>query len=157
MIDKAEIIARLCYDLETGKVRRTRDGVELRNVAKNGYLRGRVCGELHYVHRLVVLCMTGDWPSADVDHIDGDRSNNRWVNLRAATRAENLQNRSATTKSASGVRNVYFDKPSGKWQVKVMRSGRSKSFGYFGTLEEASSVALTAKAEMHEFHPRLTR
>lgn len=154
MSEPAEIIARLVYSPETGKVTRFHDGRELCNVAKNGYLRGRVLGELHYVHRLAVLCMTGSWPSADVDHIDGDRANNRWANLRSASRAENLQNRSLVTRAASGVRNVY-PAPNGRWQVKVMVDGRSKSFGYFDLLTDAAEAAKGAKAQLHRFNPEL--
>lgn len=125
--------------------------------AKNGYMRCNVDGRLYYMHRLAWLYMTGGWPAGDIDHVDGDRANNRWANLRAATRSQNAQNRSATSAASSGVRNVYFDNPSGRWQVKVMVNYRSKSFGYYQTIEEAAEVARLAKSDMHTFNPEFTR
>lgn len=125
--------------------------------AKNGYLRARVDGTLYYIHRLAWLYMNGSWPDSEIDHKDGDRANNRWVNLRSANRAENKQNISSKTFNLSGVRNVYHDKKSGKWQVKIMKGYKSKSFGYFKTIEEASNAAFMAKRLEHKFNPEFVR
>ena len=125
--------------------------------AKNKYLRGRVDGALYYSHRLAWLYMTGSWPIGDVDHIDGDRANNAWENLRESSRAQNCQNIERASISSSGVKNVYFDRPSSRWQVKIMRNYKSKSYGYFETIQEAELVAIRAKQEAHEFHPAFTR
>lgn len=63
-----------------------------------GYLKMSVCGEEYLAHRLAFLWMTNDWPKYHVDHIDHDRSNNRWVNLRDVPLAINNQNTPKTGK-----------------------------------------------------------
>jgi hypothetical protein len=128
-------------------------GALVGSASANGYLRVSIDGTLYYLHRLTFLYVTGAFPVADVDHVDGDRSNNRWANLRQASRAENLQNLGRSTSAKSGVRNVYFYAPSGKWQAKVTVDGRSRSFGYFQSIPEAAAAAAAGKREMHAFSP----
>ena len=59
----------------------------------SGYCQIKVGGPLFYTHRLAFLYMTGRWPSAEIDHIDHNRGNNAWGNLREATRSQNLASR----------------------------------------------------------------
>lgn len=94
-----------------------------------------------YAHRLAFLYMTGSIPEV-VDHINGDPSDNKWCNLRAATRSENMRNRKASGKSGViGVRET----PSGRWGVKVNR----KYYGTYDTIEEAAEVSKKVREELH--------
>lgn len=156
-LTQQELALVLRYEPTSGTFTRIANGKLVGSPSANGYLRCRVNGRFYFLHRLAFLAMTGSFPPEDVDHIDGVRANNAWSNLRAASRGGNCQNRSAVTTAKSGVRNVYWNAKSQRWQVKVTLGGRSKSFGYFATVAEAAPVAKAAKAALHSFHPVLTR
>lgn len=151
------------YDPVTGlfvrnlSVSNIKKGSVIGCASKNGYLRGRINGTLYYIHRLAWLYVTGKWPDFDIDHKDGNVKNNAWENLREATRSENKENITKHSNSNSGIRNVYFDKNSCKWQVKIMKGYKSKSFGYFSTIEDASEAAIVAKRDLHKFQPEFIR
>lgn len=68
-------------------------------VNSDGYLQVKTGGKAYIAHRLIWLYVTGEWPSDQVDHRNGDRLDNRWENLRVVTGAVNSQNRK---KSRSG-------------------------------------------------------
>ena len=92
-----------------------------------------------YTHRYIYEMFNGPIPDEmDVDHIDGDKSNNKISNLRILNRADNAFNRqSANSNSKSGVRGVFFHKATQKYQVSV----RGKYYGVFSTMKEAEKVA----------------
>lgn len=92
-----------------------------------GYLAGKFMGSYLSAHRAAFACMTGQFPAADVDHIDGDRGNNKWANLRSVSRSQNCSNRSLHKNNTSGHVGVSFDKKSGMWRVKL----KGKLIGLF--------------------------
>jgi hypothetical protein len=100
-----------------------------------GYQRKR-----YYIHRLIFLMHNGFMPS-EVDHIDGDKSNNRVENLRAATHAQNGRNRPAQTNNKSGIKNVVWSNVRKKWVVYVKVNGKNTNFGGFEDLELAALMA----------------
>jgi muconolactone delta-isomerase len=83
-----------------------------------------------------VMGVTG---KVEVDHINGDRLDNRKANLRIVTRAQNAQNIVRTGDSSSQHRGVYFAK--GKWRAVVRVDGRSRHLGVFNTEAEAAAAA----------------
>ena len=99
-------------------------------------------------HQLAWLYMTGEWPEADIDHINGDRADNRWANLRAATRRQNLQNTGIRKSNTSGLKGVSYDASRGKWKAQMRLPGVARFIGRFDTKEEASA-AYNAFAEAH--------
>lgn len=103
-------------------------------------------------HRLAFLYMTGAFPEKQVDHIDGDRGNNAWSNLRAVTQSENLRNTIIFKRNTSGAPNVHWNKAAGKWRVIVCQ----KYAGSFSDKMEAVSVAQRLRKEngYHENHGR---
>lgn len=106
-------------------------------------------GRCYKAHRLAFLSMTGEWPTGEVDHMDGDRLNNRFGNLRDVSHAVNLQNRrNATSRSESGILGVQ--KNWNKWYAVITTNGQSKNLGGYATPEEASAVYLQAKRRLHE-------
>lgn len=91
-------------------------------------------------HRLAWLVMTGSWPDNDVDHINGNRDDNRWANLRAATRSQNNMNSRMRVSNVTGMKGVAFNKARGTWQASIKIGGKYKHLGVFSSPEEAKSA-----------------
>jgi hypothetical protein len=125
-------------------------GDALSSLTDKGYLRASVGGKSYRVHRLVFLYQYGYMPT-QVDHIDGDRMNNRIENLREATSSQNNQNRKAT--SSSGIKGVVWHKQSNKWVASICVNRKSAHLGSFLSIEEAAVVANKARQLAHgEFY-----
>lgn len=146
--------SRLSYAPETGALYWMAPGLGRRAIKEaggfsNGYLATRIDGTLYYNHRLAWLLTHGVWPVDKIDHVNGNRVDNRLVNLREATHSENLQNlRSARSDSRSGLMGAFFRR-SGVYFSRIMTSGRLTHLGYFKTAEEANSAYLEAKRRLH--------
>lgn len=100
-----------------------------------GYPHGRINGKAHLAHRVIWAMQTGSWPQHQVDHINGDRSDNRWVNLREATEAQNQWNKGVRKDCASGYKGVR--RVRGKWQARLRTNGHTIQIGGFETAEDA--------------------
>jgi HNH endonuclease len=120
-------------------------------LAENGYIQIGIDRSQYWAHRLAFLYMLGRWPTDKTDHINRIKSDNRWCNLRDATHAQNMRNRSAPA------RKKYFDLPRGvveptgraKFPVYI----RSKWLGGYYTVQEASAVYEAAARERYgEFY-----
>jgi hypothetical protein len=121
------------------------------SVSHNGYLRTRISGRNVFVHR-VVLAMHGVQVDDGmvVDHINGDRLDNRIENLRVVPFAQNLQNRSrANANNSTNVLGVSLYGARYKASIRVQGEDRQRVLGYFDTIDEARSAYLSAKAELH--------
>jgi HNH endonuclease len=110
----------------------------------NGYLRIRFAGGMQLVHRLAWLYVHGEMPPEQIDHIDGNRSNNRIENLRLATNAQNSQNNHVA-------KGVSFYKPTGVWRCRLNKAKQCIVNSYHKTYDEARSAYLEAKRQHHEF------
>lgn len=146
----------LDYDPEAGKFTwkiqsgNARPGGRAGCLRAYGYWGMKIDKRPHLAHRLAILWMTGDWPTEDVDHINGDRTDNRWKNLREVSRKVNLQNqRRARSDNAKGVLGVYQIKETGKWRARIQVDGRSVHIGCFDTSEEAHDAYVLKKRELH--------
>lgn len=111
---------------------------------------GRIFGQLFYAHRVVWALHYGAWPPFDVDHEDGDRSNNRIGNLRDATHQQNMQNKKLYANNRSGATGVSWHKRTKRWAAGYRVSGKRFHVGYFDTVSEA--VAARAAATGGVFH-----
>ena len=89
---------------------------------KNGYLTGKFKGKFLSAHRAAYACMLGRWPDDLIDHIDGNKENNKWENLRPVTRAENNANRARMANNTSGAVGVHWDKKCDRWVSKIRGS-----------------------------------
>ena len=122
-----------------------------------GYLRVRVAGHHYYVHRLIYMLVTGRDPrEMQIDHVNQNRPDNRWCNLRLVTKSENLQNKCQYANNKSGVTGVYFRKDSGQWRAAIGSGSTRISLGSFKTKELAIEARLAAENEhgYHENHGR---
>ena len=123
------------------------------NSHPNGYRYIRIDGRRYMAHRVAWMYMTGAFPLEDIDHIDGNRSNNIFSNLRQATRAENTQNRPMRSNSISGLRGVFWHKPSAKFSARIVVDGVKHYLGYFTDPIAAHQAYLDAKTKLHHFQP----
>ncbi len=120
---------------------------------RHGYCRVHIDGTDYQAHRLAWLYVTGSLSIKDIDHVNGNRADNRFGNLREASRCENLQNqRRAHSDSKSGYLGV--DKhASGLWRALIKAEGKHRHLGLFKTAEEAYQVYIAAKTQLHPFSP----
>jgi hypothetical protein len=143
------------YDCRTGKFTRlnnmssnARVGGIAGGYQNTGYIAIHVSNTLYLAHRLAWVWMTGKWPS-EIDHRNGNRSDNTWANLRQVTRSVNNQNqRRAHLNSRTGVLGVA---PNGKtsFQANIQVNGKPHYLGTFRTIEAARAAYLKAKSELH--------
>lgn len=150
-VSLSTLTARLGYDPDTG--------IFTRRVARGRYPAGSVAGcsdhygyqviriddVLYKAHRLAWLYMTGEWPHDDIDHINGQPSDNRFSNLRQASAAQNLANRGLQKNNTTGVTGVYWERSSGKWMAGIMVGQRSINLGLHETFEGARSARRRAE------------
>lgn len=130
-------------------------GREAFTTNERGYLQGRIDWKLYYAHRIIWKMVTGEDPD-DIDHINGNRSDNRWLNLRNVTRSENLKNRAISRNNTSGKMGVEKTKW-GTWKSSIGHQGKSKSLGSFAAFDEASAARELAERELgyHKNHGRM--
>lgn len=118
-----------------------------------GYRQISVDGRSFHAHRVAWAIHYGEWPALFLDHINGDRSDNRIANLRQCTYAENHQN----VKSHRGARSKYvgvdLHKGTGKWRARICRLGVVTDLGLFSEEIDAYAAYCKAKAELHTFNP----
>jgi len=144
----------LTYDPETGsffwKVRRghMRPGDQAGNIDSIGYVRLRLHGVLHHAHRLAWLIFYGEWPGREIDHVNGDRADNRIANLREANRSQQGQNKAMQRNNSSGFKGVCWFKPRGRWKAEICVLGERKHLGYFDD-PQLASLAYQAAAKKH--------
>ena len=118
---------------------------------RDGYIRIFIDGKSYLAHRLAWLYETGIINKIDIDHIDGNRSNNMISNLREATRSINLQNlkKAKIDNLSSGLLGVCFDAKAGKYRSAITLNGKRKHLGYYETAEKAHGVYLEEKRRIH--------
>lgn len=117
----------------------------------SGYLRMIVDGHRDYAHRLAWLYVHGEHPPAEIDHKNGDRSDNRIENLRLASRSENGRNLSRKRNNTSGVPGVSWDRRRSRWVAYVNPNGRKVSLGSF--IDRDSAIAARRAGEAAHFGP----
>lgn len=120
------------------------------NVGSGGYVRVNIMGKRYLAHRLIWMMVHGEWPQ-EVDHINGNRTDNRLCNLRAVDRQENMRNVARRSDNSSGFTGVSYAKRENRYLAYITIDKVMRVIGRFNTIEEA--VAARAKAETeHGFH-----
>lgn len=116
----------------------------------NGYLRIAIDGKRYYAHRLAWFYVTGKWPKHEIDHINGKRNDNRWVNIRSATRLMNAQNiKRANSHSRTKVRGVSWSKDKKRFVARIKFPDRYAFLGYFKDIDSARDAYIYAKRAHH--------
>ena len=160
-ITQAELKRILHYCPETGvftRKIRTANCVQVGDVAGsvdgNGYLLIQYKGIKYKTHRLAFLYMNGEWPENEVDHINHNKIDNRWNNLRLADRTKNNRNASQRKDNTSGVTGVSWHSRDSKWMASISHQKKLIHLGYFNCSTAAilARKAAEIKYEFHENH-----
>lgn len=155
----AEYLARvISYDPHTGifiwiKNSRRTDltGLPAGNIQKWGYreisFRDSNRKVRFKAHCVAWFIMTGDWPTFDIDHRNGNRDDNSWSNLREATRSQNNMNSGPPKNNSSGVKGVRWNQRYRKWESNIRINGSAVYLGRFFEFEDAVSARKIAEIQ----------
>mgnify|MGYP003442342832 CR=1 FL=1 len=120
-----------------------------------GYRTGGIWGVSYKAHRLIWVIMTGREPASLIDHIIGDKADNRWENLRLTDKSGNGCNRAAPVTNTSGLKGASWDKLQSKWRAQIQHRGKTIYLGLFDTPEAAHAAYASAAHKMHKEFARL--
>lgn len=115
----------------------------------NGYLSGAVFDQRVFSHRVIWAIQTGNWPVLQIDHIDGNRANNRWNNLRQASRSENMKNVRSHKGSTSKYLGVSWASRDRRWVARIRVNGKYVSLGSHRSEIDAAIAYDKAAAQHH--------
>jgi hypothetical protein len=147
---------KLTYDIDTGiftwKIKRK--SVNKGDIAgyamKDGYIMIGINGKRILAHRLAWFFVTGELPFDQIDHIDGNKGNNSFKNLRPASHSQNQHNRAMLKNNISGIKGVCFDMASGKFRAYCMINMVNKQIGSFDDKNEAEKAVKKYREENHK-------
>lgn len=158
MITQKRLRELFLYDAETGIfTRRVSVGRHGRHKAhvvagtrqNHGYVVMCVDGRRYMAHRLAWLYMYGEWPSCDIDHLNGVRNDNRLANLRLATRAQNMQNVRHHKHNTSGYKGVSWMPSRRKWRAYIFVDYKQRHIGLYDTPQEAHVARKKEEQKLH--------
>lgn len=152
------LIETLDYNPETGEFTwknpssyQMHPGDKAGTLNASGYILICINGIRYKAHRLAWFYHYGEWPSDEapqIDHINGNKADNRISNLRCATRVKNSRNHKGRSTNTSGCTGVSFKKSNGKWQAVIGDGhGKYKLLGYFLNYEDAVNARKQAEKE----------
>lgn len=125
MVTQQELHSMFAYVYETGKLIHLRTvqggkqaGQEAGSPHNMGYLQIMINRRKYLIHRLIWMYVYGEWPS-QIDHINGNRSDNRIENLRTCTYSQNHGNRRIGKNNTSGAKGIFLNKKDNLWSVYV--------------------------------------
>lgn len=119
---------------------------------KTAYVRIKICGRSYMAHRLVFLYTDGILPDDQVDHINGDGTDNRKSNLRIVTSTGNNQNSAMRWNNKTGITGVEWNKRQKRWIACIKVGGKRMQLGSFVSKDEAARVRRDAEGKFG-FHP----
>ena len=120
------------------------------SLGSHGYFQVKLMGKIYLVHRLIYTLINGQIPN-NVDHIDGNKTNNKIENLRSCTQSENRMNACRSTSNKIGIKGVCWSKSNKCWRVQVKKQSKKVYDAFFDDLELAEFVAIEARNKHHGF------
>jgi hypothetical protein len=159
MLTQAELKKLLIYDPDTGVFvnRITRNprapiGAIAGTDHPDGYRHMKIDRKCYLSHRLAWLYIYGEWPKKQLDHINGDRKDNRIENLRLVCNKQNSENQTLHVNNTSGYRGVTWDKSAQKWMAQIRHNNVRKFIGRYESLKEAANAAKNARDQLFTHH-----
>jgi len=145
------LLSLFSYDQETGALTRKKDGRKTWPTNGQGYYNISVDGKRMLLHRLAWFYVHGAWPN-QIDHINGDKTDNRITNLRSVSHTDNMRNRPRYKSNTSGVTGVHWREDRKCWRAMLGH----KRLGHFKTKVEATLARKHAEEELgyHKNHGR---
>lgn len=149
------------FDAESGVLvwrvssARAQAGVVAGTVTREGYVSIGHKGTQYQAHRIVWAMHYGEWPSSDIDHINGVKSDNRISNLRLCN---DIQNQRNVNKKCNGRHSKHkgVDRHKSRWRARIRTGdGKRLDLGYFHTEEEAAAAYAEAARKFHGEFARL--
>ena len=137
MLSRDRLVFLLSYDPDTGVFTRNvsagrgRRGERAGTVRPDGRRQIAIDGVLHLEQRLAFLWMTGHLPETEIDHENATPSDNRWSNLRPATRSQNEANKRLSSANTSGLKGVSWSKSRAGWLAQLKHNKRASNLGVF--------------------------
>jgi hypothetical protein len=136
------------FDYKDGNLFWKKTKKQITNIEPIGYVRVCLNKKQYKAHRVIFLMHHGYLPEC-IDHIDGNKLNNKIENLRPATRQQNGQNSVMRKNNKSGAKGVCWSKSANKWRVQINVNKEKKYFGVYEDLELAELVAIEARNKYH--------
>jgi hypothetical protein len=143
------------YDPQTGQFEWFENVRFRKNAAGNkprskpvSYFQVTIRGQRYLAHRLAWLYEYGEFPKGHIDHINGDRHDNRLANLREATHQENLYNRGANKNNSTGYKGVSVNRL-GRYLATITANGKYHYLGLFDDAETAHQAYCAAALRLH--------
>lgn len=124
-----------------------RNGKVAGHLSKTGYMVIKIAQRGYFAHRLAWLHMTGKWPEYDIDHVNLIKNDNRWINLREATRSQNCGNQRVRRNNFSGLKGAYRH-PTARWISHITANGKLYNLGSFATAEAAHAAYVAKSTEL---------
>ena len=157
-LDHKTLLHIIQYDPETGDFfwksprPKIQVGAKAGSLHYRGYINVCIDGKSYMGHRLAWFYMIGEWPSNQIDHINRNKSDNKFANLREATNGQNRANTKTTNKHGlKGVRLLPWMKKTGNcWQAQITHNKKVHYLGCYRTKEEAHFRYCKAATEFHK-------
>lgn len=156
MITAEDIRRLLRYDAHTGLFiwlvdigRKTKAGSAAGWREPDGYYRVGFNGRAYKAHRLAWLYVHGEWPKQQIDHIDGNKSNNAISNLREASHSQNNWNKTKKRNNASGFKGVHWHSRDKTWRAEIRSGGVRHHLGSFSSADQAAAAYAAASKVLH--------
>jgi len=142
-LTQKDLMSILEYNKDTGIFKWTKS-IGSRSVVgekagcmSEGYVKIKIYGKKYFAHRLAWLFIEGYFPENEIDHINRNPSDNRWVNLRHVGRLCNIRNSGKRKDNSSGVTGVSWDRSNGKWVVQIGVNNKRIRLGFYKDLSSA--------------------
>jgi len=159
MLTQEYLKSILSYDPETGLFlwKEKKQGRKKNKIAGHQRIDGYVELEINYkrflAHRLAFYYIYGIFPKEDIDHVNGIKNDNRFLNLRTANRSENMQNvKNHRKDNKSGFLGVSFNKQYGKYVAQLVLNKKHVHISFHDNPENAHEAYIEAKRKLHPFN-----
>ncbi len=152
MLTQERLKALISYNKKTGVITRTlkvnhltKTGIPCGTVMRTGYKMMHLDGGVYYNHRIIWLYVYGYFPENHIDHINRDKLDNRFINLREVSVQCNSRNQGLRRTNTSGIKGVSWSNQKNKWNAYIKVEGKRKHLGNFSEIIDAAKARYEAE------------